>query len=295
MTRMSRTVTMVLPAVLGLAALASAPLAAATTDGVRLLGQAAASDSSTATPGEAAATAAGEADGGTYTVVAGDTLSGIAGRLLGSSSRWTDIYAANRDVLDNPNTLRPGQVLRIPGSSGTAALAQAPGASPATGAAAANQVAAANGTAAATPRAAGAAGSFNARNPLAGGRVSSRFGSRIHPITGRRRFHAGIDIAVPLGTPIHATGAGIVIASGWSGGYGRVVKVRHADGTVTVYAHCRTLEVARGQRVGAGQVIATVNSTGSSTGNHLHFEVQRGGRPVNPSSFFSLGGGARVA
>lgn len=293
MTRTSRAANLTLLAALAL--VLPAPVAAAASDGVRLLGQAAASDSSTATPGEASSASNADAAGRTYTVVAGDTLSAIAGRLLGSSSRWPQIYAANRDVLDNPNTLRPGQVLRIPGSSGTDALAQAGGASPTNGTAAADGVAAANVAGASSPRAAGAAGSFNARNPLSGGRISSRFGTRVHPITGRRRLHAGVDIAVPLGTPIHATGAGIVIASGWAGGYGRVVKVRHADGTVTVYAHCRTLEVSRGQRVNAGQVVATVNSTGLSTGNHLHFEVQRGGRPVNPTSYFSLGGGATVA
>ncbi len=101
------------------------------------------------------------------------------------------------------------------------------------------------------------------------------------------RMHRGIDIAGPVGTPIVASAPGEVITAGWnSGGYGNLVKVRHADGSVTLYAHNSRILVRRGQQVQQGQLIAEMGSTGFSTGPHLHFEIHPDGkRAVNPMAF----------
>ncbi len=122
------------------------------------------------------------------------------------------------------------------------------------------------------------------RTPLNLSRVSSRFGMRRHPVLGFTRMHSGIDFAAPSGTPVLAAGAGKVVQAGRRGGYGNWVKILHAKGLATGYAHLR--RIARGIRPGArvrqGQVIGFVGSTGMSTGPHLHFELHRKGRPVNP-------------
>lgn len=125
--------------------------------------------------------------------------------------------------------------------------------------------------------------------PVVGGRLSSRFGYRRHPITGKIRFHRGIDVAAPHGTPIRAFKAGTVVFSGVKGGYGYAVDIRHADGIVTRYAHNSKNLVRVGQRVRAGDVIAKVGSTGHSTGPHIHFEVIRGGDRVDPIKFLRRG------
>lgn len=112
------------------------------------------------------------------------------------------------------------------------------------------------------------------------GRLTSRFGIR-----GRRR-HDGIDIAAAAGTPIRAAAAGRVLFAGnQSTGYGNLVILHHAQDMITVYAHCRQLLVVEGQRVQQGQTIATVGSTGRSTGPHLHFEIRKRTRPRNPLFF----------
>lgn len=97
------------------------------------------------------------------------------------------------------------------------------------------------------------------------------------------RMHRGIDIAAPVGTPIIAAADGEVISSGWnSGGFGNWVRIRHSDGSITLYAHNSRNHVRRGQQVRQGQLIADMGSTGFSTGPHLHFEIHRGGRAVDP-------------
>jgi murein DD-endopeptidase MepM/ murein hydrolase activator NlpD len=114
------------------------------------------------------------------------------------------------------------------------------------------------------------------------GRITSDFGGRRDPVNGRHRFHEGIDIAAPKGTPIQAAAAGTVIYAGRNGGYGNTILVEHADGRTTRYAHADSLMVNAGDTVEAGQTIAAVGSTGHSTGPHLHFEVMENGRHVSP-------------
>ncbi len=116
------------------------------------------------------------------------------------------------------------------------------------------------------------------------GRISSPYGWRIHPVWGGRRFHSGIDIAAPYRTPIKAGGDGKVVYVGRRGGYGNTVMIDHGGGLATLYAHCSGFAVSNGNIVKAGQVIAYVGSTGTSTGNHLHFEVRKNGDPVDPMS-----------
>ena len=122
--------------------------------------------------------------------------------------------------------------------------------------------------------------------PLAPGRsISSGYGNRRDPFTGRTSFHTGVDVPAPLGTNIFAAADGTVIFSGWQGGFGNTVIIDHGNGMQTLYAHASTLLVGRGARVTRGEVIARVGSTGRSTGNHLHFEVRINGAHTNPMNF----------
>ena len=114
------------------------------------------------------------------------------------------------------------------------------------------------------------------------GRVTSRFGARRDPLTGARSTHPGVDVGAPAGTPIRAPAGGVVLSAGPRGGYGNAVEIDHGDGLVTLYGHAADLLVSAGDFVEPGQAIATVGSTGRSTGPHLHFEVRQGGRPVDP-------------
>ncbi len=114
------------------------------------------------------------------------------------------------------------------------------------------------------------------------GRVSSGFGVRHDPLHGRIRRHTGVDIAAAQGTPIAAAAAGKVVFAGRRGGYGNLVEIEHADGQRTRYAHTARMLVKVGDEVKPGQAIATVGSTGRSTGPHLHFEVKKDGARIDP-------------
>ena len=118
--------------------------------------------------------------------------------------------------------------------------------------------------------------------PVVGGRVTSGFGARRHPVLGYTRMHAGIDFGAAYGSPIYAVSDGTVAFAGWHGGHGNFVKLEHGGGFGTGYGHMSRIAVAPGSRVHAGQVIGYVGSTGLSTGPHLHYELYRGGVPVNP-------------
>jgi murein DD-endopeptidase MepM/ murein hydrolase activator NlpD len=124
-----------------------------------------------------------------------------------------------------------------------------------------------------------------------GGRVTSPFGERFHPILGYERFHAGVDLAAGAGTPIVAAADGRVVSAGWRGGYGRAVAIEHSGGLESRYGHMSRIAAYPGELVQRGQVIGYVGSSGLSTGPHLHFEVTKYGRPVNPLSV-RMGGGA---
>ena len=121
------------------------------------------------------------------------------------------------------------------------------------------------------------------RMPVSG-RVTSGFGNRFHPILGYERFHAGLDLAASYGTPVKAAADGRISSAGWSGGYGNLVRIAHAGGIQTMYGHMSRIAVGAGSFVHAGEIIGYVGSTGLSTGPHLHYEVLRNGRPVNPLS-----------
>ena len=117
------------------------------------------------------------------------------------------------------------------------------------------------------------------------GPITSPFGYRTHPIFGITIFHAGIDIGVDYGTPIHAADSGVVVYSGWISGYGNAVIIDHGGGVSTLYGHNQSLAVSEGQSVSKGSVVAYAGSTGNSTGPHCHFEVDVNGSPVNPMGY----------
>lgn len=120
-------------------------------------------------------------------------------------------------------------------------------------------------------------------------RVTSGFGMRNDPFTGTLARHEGLDFTAAAGTPVIAAAGGVVTRSGWEDSYGNIIEVTHAEGFVTRYAHLSKRYVVQGQAVDRGQRIADVGSTGRSTGPHLHYEVFRNGRIVNPVHVLPLG------
>jgi murein DD-endopeptidase MepM/ murein hydrolase activator NlpD len=120
------------------------------------------------------------------------------------------------------------------------------------------------------------------RSPLSILRVTSSFGMRTHPISGKRKMHTGIDYAAPTGTPVWSVGSGTVVFAGWKGGYGKTIEVKHSGGVKTRYGHLSRINVKVGQGVRQHQTIGAVGSTGYSTGPHLHFEYLVGGQFVQP-------------
>ena len=121
------------------------------------------------------------------------------------------------------------------------------------------------------------------KTPINGARLSSPFGMRKHPILGFNKMHRGTDFAAPLGTPIMASGDGIITKAGWCGGGGNCVKIKHNTTYQTIYAHMSKFSnlAIPGSRVKQGQIIGYVGSTGMSTGPHLHYEVIENGKKIN--------------
>jgi murein DD-endopeptidase MepM/ murein hydrolase activator NlpD len=122
-------------------------------------------------------------------------------------------------------------------------------------------------------------------SPVEEGYISSSFGWRKHPKTGKRDFHPGVDIAAWPGTPVRAPSDGIVSFSGWSGGSGKLVVIEHGFGFTTAYAHNKKITVKVAQKVSRGDIIAYVGSTGNTTGPHVHYEVWLDKKPVNPIKY----------
>jgi murein DD-endopeptidase MepM/ murein hydrolase activator NlpD len=112
--------------------------------------------------------------------------------------------------------------------------------------------------------------------------LSSNFGARIDPFTRSLAQHPGVDFSAPSGTPILASGDGVVLRAEYDGAYGNFIEIEHADQFVSKYAHARKLHVQVGQKIKRGQLIAEVGSTGRSTGAHLHYEISRNGTIINP-------------
>jgi hypothetical protein len=123
------------------------------------------------------------------------------------------------------------------------------------------------------------------------GWISSRFGYRRDPFTDQWRWHRGVDISAPSGTPIIATADGVISYVGRRGGLGRVVEIDHGYEFSTLYGHCSVVRVRKGERVTRGQLIALVGKTGRTTGSHVHYEVMVSGTPVNPKNYFLPAGG----
>jgi len=121
------------------------------------------------------------------------------------------------------------------------------------------------------------------KTPINGARLSSAFGMRKHPIDGYNKMHKGTDFAAPMGTPIMASGNGVITRARWCGGGGNCVKIKHNSTYQTIYAHMESFGrgIKEGLRVKQGQIIGYVGSTGKSTGPHLHYEVIQNGKKIN--------------
>lgn len=130
-----------------------------------------------------------------------------------------------------------------------------------------------------------------AGRPVSGGWISSGFGWRNDPITGKRVFHRGVDFAGRPGTEIVAVASGVVVAASHRPGYGNFVKIHHGAGLSTLYAHNRKNLVTVGQTVKKGDAVALMGATGRATGTHAHFEVQKEGKSVDPIEFIRSGAG----
>lgn len=127
------------------------------------------------------------------------------------------------------------------------------------------------------------------KNPAPGRKISSRFGVRKDPLLGTPAFHSGMDFRAPSGAAVRATATGKVVKAGWTGGYGRMVEIDHGNGLKTRYAHLSKILVKKGQRVGVHKIVGRIGSSGRSTGPHLHYEIRKRGKSVNPLRFLRAG------
>ncbi|GAA3997022.1 hypothetical protein GCM10022384_50200 [Streptomyces marokkonensis] len=248
--------------------------------------------------------------GKTYTVITGDTLSGIADTREVRGG-WQGLYEANRDAIGtDPDLIVPGQRLALRGEGAAAAsrsesrTAEKPrtSAKPEAKAKAAEQ-------APAKPRQEQPKRSSNSdsgKDRAEKAKKAAKTDSVVAPVdasTGTpyhqagsswsKGYHTGVDFPVATGTSVKSVAAGQVVSAGWGGSYGYQVVVRHADGRYSQYAHLSAISVKDGQSVGAGQRIGRSGSTGNSTGPHLHFEVRTGpgfGSDVDPVAYLRAGG-----
>ncbi|QMU76166.1 peptidoglycan DD-metalloendopeptidase family protein [Streptacidiphilus sp. PB12-B1b] len=210
-----------------------------------------------------------------HTVRSGDTLSGIA-QELGVPGGWQPLYAQNRAVVGgDPDLIHPGQHLSWSPAIGSSATAHTLAAvvKPPTGLPGFGRSIIHHHTAADSAYTAPISGHVE---------ISEPYGVPGPWIAGH---HTGVDLAVPVGTPVHAVAAGTVVFARWGGDYGNLVKIRHADGDYSLYAHLSVFDVRLGDTVAAGTTIGRSGATGNVTGPHLHFEIDttdRYGSDVNP-------------
>ena len=122
-------------------------------------------------------------------------------------------------------------------------------------------------------------------HPLSCMKITSKFGIRRHPISGKIKGHTGVDLSASIGTPIRAAASGVIVHASYYSGYGRYIKIKHSSAINTAYGHLSRIVVRNGQRVSQGQIIGYTGNSGYSTGPHLHYEVMKNGRFVNPMSF----------
>lgn len=218
---------------------------------------------------------------------------GLAVSASADNGTFNVTTAASADLLDERNgNLLEQRASRDRGlETAQAAAAQAAKEQAAAEQAAAEQAAAEQAAAEQAAAAQAAAAADAAEHAKAGqaarpglGRISSTFGPRWG------RMHNGVDLAAGTGSPIFAVLGGTVTTAGSDGGYGKAVRIKHNDGTVTLYAHNSAVIVRPGQRVVTGEKIAREGNTGNSTGPHVHFEVRTGGKPVNPLSWLRARG-----
>ncbi len=226
-----------------------------------------------------------------YTVVHGDTLSGIADS-HDVRGGWHGLYAANRTTVgSDPDLILPGQRLTLDGARATSPARKADteekhtaGKPRKSGAAEKKKETSPHRSAATTPGRTVVA-------PVA----DTSIGTRYHASgsSWSKGYHTGVDFPVPTGTSVRSVAAGHVVSAGWGGSYGYQVVVRHSDGRYSQYGHLSAISVRAGQSVAAGQRIGRSGSTGNATGPHLHFEVRTGpgfGSDIDPVAYLRAGG-----
>ncbi|WP_425248007.1 transglycosylase family protein [Streptomyces sp. NEAU-NA10] len=221
----------------------------------------------------------------TYTVVRGDTLSGIADE-QDVRGGWRRLYAANRTTIGaDPDLIVPGQRLKLRGQA--TSTTTSPGSTSGT-------------SGSRTERSSSDTEKKSTGKKTSAGHalvapVGAGTGTPYHA-TGSswsKGYHTGVDFPVPTGTSVKAVASGTVVTAGWGGSFGYQVVIRHSDGRYSQYAHLSAISVRDGQSVGAGQRIGRSGSTGNSTGPHLHFEVRTGpgfGSDIDPVAYLRAGG-----
>jgi murein DD-endopeptidase MepM/ murein hydrolase activator NlpD len=216
-----------------------------------------------------------------YTVVRGDSLSGIADahKVRGG---WRGLYAANRKTVGaDPDLILPGERLKLHGTAGTATTADHTST---------KKKPAGTGQKTGTAKKTEKAADTDLVAPV---NASTGTPYRKAGSAWSKGYHTGVDFPVATGTSVKAVAAGKVVTSGWGGSFGYQVVIRHADGRYTQYAHLSAISVKAGQSVGAGQRIGRSGSTGNSSGPHLHFEVRTGpgfGTDIDPVAYLRAGG-----